>query len=175
MTSSSVHIKPPLISLVSAQNPSNYHQSLVITCPTMPFFRSATPPPERKGSIFSRNSQKSSSDSGSPTRKGSFFSGHRRSSSNSNGSGSHGNVLSRFKEEDASILAARERVSSAEAAEREADKALEAAKRMVRDARDEVKKLEREVAEEARRAKEKQATSKTISKTARKLGRHDNH
>src|SRR5438552_786451 len=50
--------------------------------------------------------------------------------------------------EDASIIAARERVMSAEAAEREADRALYQARAAVREAREHVKRLEKEAAEE---------------------------
>lgn len=49
---------------------------------------------------------------------------------------------------DPSIVTARERVYSAEAAERDADKALIRARAMVREAREECKRLEREAAEE---------------------------
>lgn len=61
---------------------------------------------------------------------------------------SHHNGLLHRRPEDASIVNARERVLSAEAAERDADKALQAAKLAVREAREHVKILEREAAEE---------------------------
>ena len=49
---------------------------------------------------------------------------------------------------DPSVVAARQRVSDAEAAEREADRALMQARAAVRDARDHVKRLEQEALEE---------------------------
>jgi hypothetical protein len=64
-----------------------------------------------------------------------------------NTNGHHGGLFHR-NAEDPSILAARERVMSAEAAERDADKALHNARMAVREARDHVKRLEREAAEE---------------------------
>jgi len=80
------------------------------------------------------------------------------------------NLLHR-RDEDPSIIAARERVIAAETAEREADKALVMAKAAVREAREHVKRLEREAAEEARRAQIKQNQAKSISKRAKPLGR----
>jgi hypothetical protein len=65
-----------------------------------------------------------------------------------NGSNSHRGGLFHRNADDPSILAARERVFSAETAEREADKALINAKAAVRDAREHVKRLEHEAAEE---------------------------
>jgi hypothetical protein len=50
--------------------------------------------------------------------------------------------------EDASIVAARERVQNAEAAERDADRALILARAAVKEARAHVKKIEQEAAEE---------------------------
>ncbi|CAK7201593.1 hypothetical protein SEUCBS139899_004301 [Sporothrix eucalyptigena] len=74
---------------------------------------------------------------------------------------------------DPSILAARERVLSAETAEREADRALDIARREVREARDHVKRLELEAKEEARKAKIKQFHAREVSRRAKPLGRHD--
>ncbi|CAK7228623.1 hypothetical protein SBRCBS47491_006969 [Sporothrix bragantina] len=74
---------------------------------------------------------------------------------------------------DPSILAARERVLSAETAEREADRALDNARREVREARDHVKRLELEAKEEARKAKIKAFHAKEVSRRAKPLGRHD--
>ncbi|KAJ4298354.1 hypothetical protein N0V88_003383 [Collariella sp. IMI 366227] len=82
------------------------------------------------------------------------------------GSGSHSGI-------DPSILAARERVMSAEAAEREADRAMIAARESVREARDHVRRLELEAKEDARLAKIKQAQAKEVSKRGKHLGRHD--
>jgi len=62
--------------------------------------------------------------------------------------GHHRGFLHRNPVEDASIIAAKERVASAEAAERDADRALVQARTAVRAARDHVKRLEREVVEE---------------------------
>ncbi|KAH6662023.1 hypothetical protein B0J14DRAFT_554480 [Halenospora varia] len=77
--------------------------------------------------------------------------------------------------EDASIIAARERVQNAERMERDADKALIHARAAVKEAREHVKRIEREASEEARLAKIKQKEAHNISKRARPLGRHDNH
>lgn len=74
-------------------------------------------------------------------------------------------------EMDPSIVAARERVMSAETAEREADRALMAARESVRQAREHVRRLELEAEEEARRAKIKQYHAKEVSKRGKQLGR----
>lgn len=74
-------------------------------------------------------------------------------------------------EVDPSIVAARERVLSAEQAEQDADRALEEARRSVREARDHVRRLELEAKEEARRAKIKQFHVREVSKRAKPLGR----
>ncbi|CAK7242041.1 MAG: hypothetical protein STHCBS139747_003518 [Sporothrix thermara] len=93
--------------------------------------------------------------------------------------GSHRSILHRSfghgndNELDPSIVAARERVLSAETAEREADRALDIARREVRDARDLVKRLELEAKEEARKAKIKQHHAREVSRRAKPLGRHD--
>jgi len=76
-------------------------------------------------------------------------------------------------EMDPSIVQARERVMSAEAAERDADRALVAARESVREAREQVRKLELEAQEEARRAKIKQYHAREVSKRGKQLGRHD--
>lgn len=67
--------------------------------------------------------------------------------SRASGSPGHRTLLHRH-DQDPSIIAARERVLSAEAAEREADRALMQAKTAVKEAREHVKRLEREAAEE---------------------------
>ena len=72
---------------------------------------------------------------------------------------------------DPSIVQARERVMSAEAAEREADRVLDIARREVHAAREHVKRLELEAKEEARRARIKQYHAKEVSKRAKPLGR----
>jgi hypothetical protein len=76
-------------------------------------------------------------------------------------------------EMDPSIVAARERVMSAENAERDADKALEEARRSVIEAREHVRRLEIEAKEEARRAKIKAYHAREVSKRGKALGRHD--
>lgn len=82
-------------------------------------------------------------------------------------------LLTRFgpAELDPSIVQARERVMSAEAAEREADRALVTARESVREARDHVRRLEIEAKEEARRAKIKQYHAREVSKRGKQLGR----
>ncbi|KAF3768856.1 hypothetical protein M406DRAFT_355053 [Cryphonectria parasitica EP155] len=89
-----------------------------------------------------------------------------------------GSLLHKFgrgsnEELDPSIVQARERVMSAEAAEREADRVLETARREVREAREHVKRLELEAKEEARLAKIKQYHAREVSKRGKALGRHD--
>jgi len=74
-------------------------------------------------------------------------------------------------EMDPSIVAARERVMSAENAEKEADRALEIARREVREAREHVRRLELEAKEEARLAKIKQYHAKEVGKRGKALGR----
>ncbi|CAI6338344.1 unnamed protein product [Periconia digitata] len=138
----------------------------------MPFFTnketSVSPPP--------------STTTTSPTRSRTLFS-RRRSSSPSLHSSTTTTTTTPHKRhsllsksgfggrEDASIVAARERVLTAEAAEREADRALFAAKAAVREARDHVRRLELEAAEEAKRAKLKQSQAKAIGKRGKALGR----
>jgi len=94
----------------------------------------------------------------------------------SRGGSNRRSLLQRFGNNepmDPSIIAARERVMSAETAEREADRALDIARREVREARDQVRKLELEAKEEARLAKIKQFHAKEVSKRGKALGRHD--
>jgi len=127
----------------------------------------------------------STSTDGSPRRG--FFSRGRDNSpeyadsrngsnrvSNGHSTRSSGGLFNR-NQEDASIVQARERVLSAEAAEREADRALVQARVAVRDAREHVKIIEKEAAEEARLAKIKQKNARDISKRAKPLGRHDHY
>ncbi|KAJ6630580.1 hypothetical protein B0H10DRAFT_1774475 [Mycena sp. CBHHK59/15] len=73
---------------------------------------------------------------------------------------------------DPTIMAARDKVTTAENAEAEADRALMQARAMVREAKDHIHFLEREAAEEAKRATAKQAESHNVSKSAAGLGRH---
>ncbi|KAK4940589.1 hypothetical protein LTR10_019348 [Elasticomyces elasticus] len=98
----------------------------------------------------------------------------RNGSKLSSGSRRSGGLLHR-NQEDPSIVDARQRVASAEAAEREADRALVQARTAVRDAREHVKRIEMEAAEEARLAKIKQQNARDISKRAKPLGRHDHY
>jgi len=152
----------------------------------MPLFRSnepASPPPpppqtqspNRSRSLFSRRRSPSSepytphdSTSSAASSRGGFFS--RRRSSSSDGSGS--NIRSGSLGGDPTISAARQKVADAEAFEREADRALGQARAAVREAREHARILEREALEDSRRAKMKQAEAKTVSKSARGLGRH---
>ncbi|KAK3706620.1 hypothetical protein LTR37_012629 [Vermiconidia calcicola] len=109
-----------------------------------------------------------------PRKSGNFF--NRRQSSHSptttttttSQSNSH-NFLHRDRE-DASITAARQRVTEAEASERAADKALMEARASVKAAREEVRRIEREAAEDARKAKLKQKAAEDISKRGKGLG-----
>ena len=101
---------------------------------------------------------------------------YRRSTDASNNSGRRGLLQRTFgngnhADMDPSILAARERVMSAENAEREADRALYAARESVREAREHVRRLELEAQEEARRAQIKSKQAKEMSKRGKQLGR----
>ncbi|CCM02313.1 uncharacterized protein FIBRA_04404 [Fibroporia radiculosa] len=116
--------------------------------------------------MFSRRSNTPEDERQSPTngaRSTGFF-GRRRSSSSEK---DHGHAR-----KDPSVIAARQKVTEAEAAEREADRALMQARAAVRGAREHVKNIEREASEDAKRAKAKQFEAKNISKSARSLGRH---
>jgi hypothetical protein len=109
--------------------------------------------------LFGRNSANTSpavhetTQVDEPRRSG-LFKRHRSpdhattTTTTTNGTNSHRRRLFHRNAEDPSILAARERVFSAEEAERDADKALVNAKGAVREAREHVKRLEREAAEE---------------------------
>ena len=105
--------------------------------------------PHRSRSIFSR---RGNSPDAAPSADGSIrteksagaksssgFFGRRRSSDDD----MHRNIKN-----DPSVVAARQRVSDAEAAEREADRALMQARIAVREAREHVERLEREALEE---------------------------
>ena len=105
--------------------------------------------PHRSRSIFSRrgnspegapsvNSSIRTDNTAGTKSSGGFF-GRRRSSDDD---------LQPNIKNDPSVVAARQRVSDAEAAEHEADRALMQARAAVRDARDHVKKLEQEAFEE---------------------------
>ncbi|KAK3331364.1 hypothetical protein B0H66DRAFT_95942 [Apodospora peruviana] len=154
----------------------------------MPFFSRSEPveeparapvheePPKRHGGLLGSlrhrdpsptptNSTRSTTTTSrtSPDRDSS---GHRSLLHRSFGNGS------RSAEMDPSIVAARERVMSAEAAERDADRAMIAARESVRQAREHVRRLELEAEEEARRAKIKQYHAREVSKRGHQLGRH---
>ncbi|KAF8893450.1 hypothetical protein BD779DRAFT_1506321 [Infundibulicybe gibba] len=156
----------------------------------MPFFTKSPSQPEpekskspQSNSFFSRSSQsppapKRGTNSTSPRRG--FFGRHGSSLNRQNGTtrsartNNNGGFFSMGNNhgKDPTILAARQKVTDAEAAEKEADRALMQARAMVQEAREHVKILEREASEDARRAKAKQAEAKLVSKTASGLGRH---
>jgi F0F1-type ATP synthase membrane subunit b/b' len=75
-------------------------------------------------------------------------------------------------ENDPTIRRALKKVADAEKAEKQADVALNDARERVREAREHVKLLEQEAKEGARLAKEKQAHSEMVVKSAKGLGRH---
>lgn len=137
-----------------------------------------SPPPGRSRSLFSRN-RDTSPNSGYPDRNYNGTNG--TNGYNEDANGSSGGLFSRRRrsssphpdlKNDPSISAARAKVAEAEARERDADYALGQARAAVREARAHVQMLEREALEDARRAKLKQAEAKTVSKSARGLGRH---
>ncbi|OBZ70747.1 hypothetical protein A0H81_09356 [Grifola frondosa] len=142
----------------------------------MPFFRPPSPQKSqetasaRSRSMFSRRSGSPEHDHTStngPTRTNStrpgsrFFNRHHSSSADS-----------LHLKKDPTIVAARQKVADAESAESGADRALDQARAAVRRAREHVKILEQEVLAEARHARAKEAEAKTVSKSARGLGRH---
>jgi hypothetical protein len=120
--------------------------------------------PQRRSGIFGRShatetesvtSARSEADYVEPQRRSSIFGSRRRSTTpvrdgytNGTNTSPRRGLLHRNDAEDASIIAARERVMGAEAAEREADRALLQARAAVREAREHVRRLEREAAEE---------------------------
>jgi hypothetical protein len=95
----------------------------------------AAEPPRRHSSLFSKHTHRSVSPV-STTNTTNSTSPHRRSG-----------ILHR-RDEDPTIIAARERVINAEAMEKEADRALASARLAVREAREHIKRLEKEAAEE---------------------------
>jgi hypothetical protein len=141
--------------------------------------RDASPTPSQRTSATTNTSLSSmtyhTTPDGGPVGGSGGHSIFRRSTDAS--SGKHGILHRTFgngnsaTEMDPSIVAARERVMSAEAAEREADRALEEARRSVREAREHVRRLEEEAREEARRAKIKQYHAREVSKRGKALGR----
>ncbi|KAF7305909.1 PALP domain-containing protein [Mycena chlorophos] len=118
-------------------------------------------------SIGSRGTGRANSNVNGPNRANSVTSGRSTGSFFA-----RNNTLQQSIHKDPTIIAAKEKVTSAERAEVEADKALSAARTMVREAKDHVRFLEREAAAEAKRAKAKQAMSNDISRSAGGLGRH---
>ncbi|KAJ7680545.1 hypothetical protein DFH06DRAFT_1163433 [Mycena polygramma] len=139
----------------------------------MPLFKShpepepVAQPPAHKGSMFSRNRRSASPEpvTNNNNHNHGFF-GRRRSSDDSSlghpssgnsvrsgtsnvGSGFFGSRGGNFNvHKDPTIIAARQKVTSAEKAEVEADRALASARAMVREAKQHVEFLEREAAEE---------------------------
>jgi len=75
-------------------------------------------------------------------------------------------------DKDPTIIAARQKVSDAEAAEQEAVRALRDAMMAANEARDQSKMLEKEARHEAAIARAKQAEAKVVRKTTRNLGKH---
>ncbi|KAJ7287857.1 hypothetical protein C8J57DRAFT_597802 [Mycena rebaudengoi] len=168
----------------------------------MPFFKThpvqesqPVQEPPRKSSMFSRRRSPSPEPVQPNNTSRGFFSRRRSTddsslahSSNNSGRLGRGNSVrsgggstrsgggffapSLSVHHDPSIIAAREKVRSAENAEAAADKALLQARAMVREAKEHVRILEREAAEDAKRAKAKQAEATLMSKTAGNLGRH---
>lgn len=116
--------------------------------------------PKRKSTLFGRNRDPS------PTTTSRTSTTNNTSSSSPRRSG-----LLHRRDEDPTILAARERVMHAEAAERDADRALAAARVAVKEAREHIKRLEREAAEEARLARIKQDQARSMTKRGKGLGR----
>ncbi|KAJ7745678.1 hypothetical protein B0H16DRAFT_1557819 [Mycena metata] len=78
----------------------------------------------------------------------------------------------RARENDPTVVAARQKVASAAEAEAEADRAILHARARVRDAMESIKVLEDEAQAEANRAKAKNVVARLVSKDARGLGRH---
>jgi hypothetical protein len=115
--------------------------------------------PKRKSTLFGRNRDPS------PTTTS------RTSTTNNTSSSPRRSGLLHRRDEDPTILAARERVMHAEAAERDADRALAAARVAVKEAREHIKRLEREAAEEARLARIKQDQARSMTKRGKGLGR----
>lgn len=91
--------------------------------------------PQRSSTLFGRRDSPSTSTSTKTTHITTQASPQRHS-------------LLHRNHEDASIVAARERVQNAEAAERDADRALIQARAAVKEARAHVKLIEKEAAEE---------------------------
>jgi len=92
--------------------------------------------PQRRSTLFGRSHRSVSPAATTSTR----------SSTQTSNSGGRG--LLHRRDEDPTIIAARERVMNAEVAEREADKALASARVAVREAREHIKRLEKEATEE---------------------------
>ncbi|KAH8886404.1 hypothetical protein GQ53DRAFT_750677 [Thozetella sp. PMI_491] len=137
--------------------------------------RSPSPTPSARTDATRSSRFTSTTYHTSPERDGHSGGLFRRSTDASSGRRSllHRSFGNGNAELDPSIVHARERVMSAEAAERDADHALMAARESVREAREHVKKLELEAKEEARRAKIKAYHAREVSKRGKQLGRHD--
>lgn len=147
----------------------------------MPLFsRKQEPVPAQQTAPMNRHSRVSTSSTTSPRRSGGFFSRRRNSASSFSSSdyednNTHrsgiGGLFSRNRQEDPSIVAARERVMHAEQAERDADVALRQARISVQEAREHVRRLELEAEAEAKAAKIKQGQARNLNKRAQPLGR----
>jgi hypothetical protein len=94
--------------------------------------------PRRRSTLFGRSHRSVSPASTTNTRS----TNHTTNSANPQRRG-----LLHRRDEDPSIIAARERVMNAESAEKDADRALVAARAAVKEAREHIKRLEREAAE----------------------------
>jgi len=168
----------------------------------MPLFgrnKPSAPPPQQHSSLFHRNpsptyaepDHTARSNSGglfhrnnrtpSPQQQtsGGLFHRNRRASSptaasttNHNPGKLGGGILSKNRNDDHSIITARQHVLQAEKAEVEADRAKQQAQRAVREAKGEVKRLEREAEMQSKLAKHKADASKALGKRAKPLGRH---
>ncbi|KUJ14949.1 uncharacterized protein LY89DRAFT_686545 [Mollisia scopiformis] len=123
--------------------------------------------PKRSSTLFGRRKETEVSPVRSTTT-------HHTTTTSSTSPHRRSGLLHR-RDEDPTIIAARERVMNAEAAERDADRALVAARVAVKEAREHIKRLEKEAAEEARLARIKQDQAKSMSKRGHALGRHENH
>jgi hypothetical protein len=121
--------------------------------------------PKRRSTLFGRNRDVSPTSTSRTSRSSTTH------NNNNNSASPRRSGLLHRRDEDPTIIAARERVQNAEAAERDADRALAAARVAVREAREHIKRLEREAAEEARLARIKQDQAMSMTKRGKGLGR----
>jgi len=133
-------------------------------------------PSERRGGYFQvrRPTSTDETRNGKESPKSKFF--ERGPPPSTTGSGMRGGVFGHRSavdaqlDKDPTIIAARQKMTDAEAAVKEAEMALKQARMSAEAARGQSKILKRE--EDAARAKAKQAEAKVVSKTVRNLGRH---